>query len=100
MQAIKGGQLNGAVMNEEKAAPPSLRDNAKKIMEPFIMQLEQFDLSEVSDEKMQVIIDFATKLFAKNYNLPPRHKMKEHRMLRKIQEHFHLQLKPDTNESN
>lgn len=55
---------------------------AKDIMKPFVMKLEAY---EIPDDKMEAVIDFATKTYARYH----RH-MKEARMLRKVVKEFKL----------
>lgn len=65
-----------------------LQQQAKDLMWPFVQQLEAYD---IPDDKLEAVIDFATKTFAKYH----RH-MKQDRMLRKIVTEFKLKLLPKT----
>lgn len=78
------------IPEENLTSYQQMQQQAKKIMEPFVMQLEAYELP---DDKLEAIIDFATKTFAKYH----RH-MKEPRMLRKVVEQFKLKLKPKNDE--
>lgn len=73
---------------------PSPQEQAKKMMEPLINELEKYD---IPDHKMQRVIDFSVELFAKYH----RH-MTIHRMIRKITDEFKLRPlpQPKSDESN
>lgn len=67
-----------------------LQNRAKELMKPFVMKLEAYD---IPDDKIEAVIDFATKTYAKYHR-----QMKEPRMLRKVVEQFKLKLIPQENE--
>ncbi|MBC7948668.1 MAG: hypothetical protein H7Y42_12345 [Chitinophagaceae bacterium] len=60
------------------------REAVRKAMQPIFNELDKYG---IPDDKIHEVIDFTVNFYARNQH------MKHSRVVRKVVEHFHLQLK-------